>query len=142
MRPKKVVIHVCGNEQDASVLRFLLQTHALRVVTAATPAEALAAYGRLQPDLALVDMELGGVDLVRRLKALAPYIPLLVLAAGPAEAYAATVAGADMAITQRNLSALELLERIKVMSARKRGPRRGSPAAIRIGDALRKVPAA
>jgi DNA-binding response OmpR family regulator len=34
--------------------------------------------------------------------------------------------GADALLTKKNCSPQELLERIKVMSARKRGPRKGS----------------
>jgi hypothetical protein len=36
------------------------------------------------------------------------------------------MSGADATLAKKNLSAQELLEKIKVMSARKRGPRKGS----------------
>jgi len=52
------------------------------------------------------------------------YVPMLLLADGQAAGGEIHVADAVMA--RKGCSSLELLERVKVMSARKRGPRKGA----------------
>jgi CheY-like chemotaxis protein len=65
-----------------------------------------------------------GNQLVDRLKQIAPHIPMILL--GDAQKMGGEIYTADALLTKRNCSPHELLERIKVMSVRKRGPRKGA----------------
>jgi CheY-like chemotaxis protein len=68
--------------------------------------------------------QMNGNQLVDRLKQLAPHIPMILL--GDPQKMGSDLHAADVLLAKKNCSAQELLERIKVMSARKRGPRKGS----------------
>lgn len=132
MRPKKIILCVDDNEQELSVLKFMLATNGYRVLSATNGQEAIAIFASTpQIDLVLTDTnmpQMNGKQLVERLKRLASHVPMILL--GDAQAGAPAGAGeihlADALLTKKNCSSQELLERIKVMSARKRGPRKGA----------------
>jgi two-component system, OmpR family, response regulator CpxR len=127
MRPKKIILCVNGNEQELSVLKFMLTTNGYKVVSAATGQEAIGAFSSTQVDLVLVEMHLpqmSGDQLVHRLKKIAAHVPMILL--GDPQAAGGEIHVADALLAKRNCSSMELLERIKVMSARKRGPRKGT----------------
>ena len=126
MRPKKVILCVDDNEQELSILKFLLTTHGYKVVSANTGQEAISVFSGLQVDLVLASYglpQMNGGQLVDRLKRVAPHVPMMLL--GDPQA-ANQIHVADAMVARKNCSPLELLERIKVMSARKRGPRKGA----------------
>ena len=126
MRPTKVILCVDENEQELSILKFLLTTHGYKVVSAVTGQEAIGVFSGLQVDLVLASCgipQMNGGQLVDRLKRIAPHVPMILL--GDAQA-ASQIHVADAMVARKNCSPLELLERIKVMSARKRGPRKGA----------------
>jgi two-component system, OmpR family, response regulator CpxR len=132
MRPKKVILCVDDNEQELSVLKFMLATNGYRVVSACTGQEAIGIFAVTQVDLVLSDFampQMDGSQLVSRLKQIAGHVPMILL--GDPQKMGSEMHAADALLPKRNCSAQELLERIKVMSARKRGPRKG---------ALRMVP--
>ena len=54
------------------------------------------------------------------------HVPMILL--GDAQAMDGEIHAADAVLARKSCSSLELLERIKVMSARKRGPRKGAHA--------------
>jgi CheY-like chemotaxis protein len=128
MRPKKVILCVDDNEQDLSVLRFMLSTNGYRVLAASNGQEAIAAFATApQIDLVLADAhmpQMSGGQLVERLKRMAAHVPMMLL--GDAPSVTGEIHAADAMVARKNCSTQELLERIKVMSARKRGPRKGS----------------
>lgn len=128
MRPKKVILCVDDNENDLSVLKFMLQTNGYRVLTATNGQEAIAVFASQQQiDLVLTDTQMpqmSGRQLVERLKRMAAHVPMILLA--DAQAGGGEIHVADAMLARRNCSSQELLERIKVMSARKRGPRKGA----------------
>jgi DNA-binding response OmpR family regulator len=68
--------------------------------------------------------QMNGDQLVKRLKQIAAHIPMILL--GDPHKMGDSLHGADALLAKKNCSPQELLERIKVMSARKRGPRKGS----------------
>jgi len=126
MRPKKVILCVDDNEQDLSVLKFMLSTNGYRVLSANNGPEAIALFGDHLVDLVLADAampHMNGDQLIRRLKQMAGHVPM-VLMADP-QKMDGQIHGADAVIAKKTCTAFELLERIKVMSARKRGPRKG-----------------
>jgi CheY-like chemotaxis protein len=127
MRPKKIILCVDDNEQELSVLKFMLATNGYRVVSATSGQEAIGLFAGIQVDLVLADFampHMNGGQLMDRLKQIAPHIPMILL--GDPQRIGGEMHAADAVMTKRNCSAQELLERIKVMSARKRGPRKGS----------------
>jgi two-component system response regulator CpxR len=127
MRPKKVILCVDDNEQELSVLKFMLATNGYRVVSALNGQEAINIFAVSQVDLVLADFtmpQMSGNQLVDRLKRMAPHVPMILL--GDPQRMGSEMHAADALLGKRNCSPQELLERIKLMSARKRGPRKGS----------------
>jgi two-component system, OmpR family, response regulator CpxR len=128
MRPKKVILCVDHNEQELSVLKFMLKTNGYKVLTATNGQEAIAAFTSVpQVDLVLADSRMPQVSvrqLVERLKRMAGHLPVILL--GEVQGAGAEIYAADALMVRKNCSIQELLERIKVMSARKRGPRKGT----------------
>ncbi len=126
MRPKKVILCVDENEQDLSVLSFMLSTNGYRVLSATKAREAEELFGENQVDLVLADFSRPnstGDQLVHRLKQSAQHVPMILLA-DPSRMNG-QIHAADALLARKACSPMELLERIKVMSARKRGPRKG-----------------
>jgi two-component system response regulator CpxR len=132
MRPKKVILCVDDNEQILSVRTFLLETRGYRVLTAPNSSEALEILGRIVPgtlDLLIADLLLPGMDgneLVRRAKQMHPALPTLIVS-GTVNSYDRALA-ADAFLPKGAASPAELLERIRVLVARKRGPKKHVPA--------------
>lgn len=128
MRPKKVILCVDDNEQELSVLKFMLETNGYRVLAASNGQEAIAVFATApQIDLVLADTSLpqmSGMQLAERLKRIRSHVRMLLLADG--QAASGEIHVADAVLARKNCSSLELLERVKVMSARKRGPRKGA----------------
>jgi CheY-like chemotaxis protein len=133
MRPKKVILCVDSNEQVLSVRTFLLETRGYRVLTAANAQQALEVIEQHVPgtlDLLITDLLLTGVDgneLARRAKQLHPLLPTLIVS-GTVHALDRALA-ADAFLPKGASSASELLERIRVLVARKRGPKKQIPPA-------------
>jgi CheY-like chemotaxis protein len=127
MRPKKIILCVDDNEQELSVLKFMLATNGYRVVSANNGQDAISIFAELAVDLVLSDFampQMNGDQLVGRLKQIASHVPMILL--GDPHKMGDNVHGADALLAKKNCSPQELLERIKIMSARKRGPRKGS----------------
>lgn len=87
------VLIVPGDAESATGLRMLLGRHGfVTVEEVPSPRDALTAFQALRPDLVLLDLELPGADGIAVLRALreavpeASYLPILVLASGPAAA--------------------------------------------------------
>jgi CheY-like chemotaxis protein len=127
MRPKKVILCVDDNEQELSVLKFMLATNGYRVVSATNGQEAIGIFAGTPVDLVLADYampQMDGNQLVDRLKQIAPHVPMILL--GDPQKMGGEIHAADALLAKKNCSTQELLERIRLMSARKRGPRKGS----------------
>ena len=127
MRPKKIILAVNGNEQELSVLAFMLSTNGYRVLSAANGEEAAGLLAENPIDLVLTYDGMphwNGGQIVSRLKEIASHVPMILLC-DPVRV-AAQPHAADALLPKKNCTPLELLERVKNMSARKRGPRKGS----------------
>jgi CheY-like chemotaxis protein len=123
-----VILCVDDNEQELSVLKFMLATNGYRVLAASNGQEAIAVFATApQIDLVLADTtmpQMSGGQLVERLKRMRSHVPMILL--GDAQTANGELHVADAVLARKNCSTQELLERIKVMSARKRGPRKGA----------------
>jgi two-component system response regulator CpxR len=130
MRPKKTILCVDDNEQTLSVRKFLLETRGYRVYTAINGHDAIALFSSTQIDLVLTDLGLPQMDgnmLIGHLKEISPDIPMILTSdtvrAGERSHRA------DAFLAKGCCTPTELIERIRVMSARKRGPRKAVHAA-------------
>jgi two-component system, OmpR family, response regulator CpxR len=126
MRPKKVILCVDDNEQELSVLKFMLTTNGYRVLAATNGQDAIALFADNQVDLVLSDHampQMSGDQLVHKLKQIASHVPMVIL--GDPQKMNGQIHGADALLPKKTCSPQELLERVKIMSARKRGPRKG-----------------
>jgi len=127
MRPKKIILCVNDNEQELSVMSFMLNTNGYRVVPATNGLDAIELFSGMQVDLVLADYtmpQMNGNQLVNRLKQIASHVPMILL--GDPQSMGGQIHVADALIAKKQCSPQDLLERIKIMSARKRGPRKGS----------------
>jgi two-component system, OmpR family, response regulator CpxR len=131
MRPKKTILCVDDNEQVLSVRCFLLETRGYRVIAAQTAQEALEVLERSAPgslDLVLCDLlmpQMDGNELVRRAKQLHPGLPAMIVS-GTVNAFDRAL-HADVFLPKGASSPAEMIERIRVLVARKRGPKKAIP---------------
>jgi len=138
MRPKKTILCVDDNEQILSVRTFLLETRGYRVVTALTAQQALEFLERALPgtvDLILCDLlmpQMDGNELVRRAKQLHPGLPAMIVSGTVNSLDRAGCA--DVFLPKGACSSAEVIERIRVLVARKRGPKKVvAPSAPALG---------
>jgi CheY-like chemotaxis protein len=129
MRPKKTILCVDDNEQILSVRAFLLETRGGYKVSAVTnPKEALEIIANALPgtlDLLLCDLlmpSMDGNELVRRAKELNPNLPAMIVS-GTVTSFE-RASRADAFLPKGACSPIELLERIRILVTRKRGPRK------------------
>ncbi len=125
MRPRKTILCVDDNEQALSVRKFMLETRGYRVLTAHTAAEALELFASGNVDLVLSDLimpQMDGNELVRRMKSMSPEVPTIILSGSVKNFERAS--SADAFLPKGACTPLEVLERIRMMIARKRGPRK------------------
>lgn len=128
MRPKKTILCVDSNEQSLSVRTFLLETRGYRVISALSSQHALEVVEQSIPgsiDLLLCDLlmpQMDGNELVRRAKQLHPFLPSMIVS-GTVNAFDRAI-NADVFLPKGASSAAEMIERIRVLVARKRGPKK------------------
>jgi CheY-like chemotaxis protein len=126
MRPKKTILCVDDNEQALSVRKFMLETRGYRVLTAGGSEQALEVFREGGIDLVLSDLimpYMDGNELVRRMKELAPEVPTILISGSVKQFDRAN--RADAFLPKGACSPVEVLERIRLMVARKRGPKKG-----------------
>jgi two-component system response regulator CpxR len=137
MRPKKIILCVDDNEQVLSVRTFLLETRGYRVIQAPTAQEALEVIQQAAPgaiDLLLCDLlmpQMDGNELVRRAKQLHPSMPAMIVS-GTVNAADRAIC-ADVFLPKGASSPAEMIERIRVLVARKRGPKKAVAAQPAMG---------
>jgi two-component system response regulator CpxR len=131
MRPRKLILCVEDNEQILSVRKFLLETRGYRVVAFSNGAEALEYIQSALPgsiDLLLSDLvlpQMDGNELVRRAKQIMPGLPALITS-GTVTGYD-RAAAADAFLPKGACTPAEVLDRIRILVARKRGPKKQMP---------------
>ena len=128
LRPKKTILCVDGNETVLSVRTFLLETRGYRVLSARSSNEALELLERLLPgslDLILCDLvmpQMDGNELVRRAKQLHPGLPAMIIS-GTVNSFDRALC-ADVFLPKGAATPAEMIERIRILVARKRGPKK------------------
>ena len=137
MRPRKSVLCVDANEQRLSIRALVLDTRGYRVITACCFKEAVAilaaavpnAFDALVTEFAL-DSKDGGDAIARYAKQLHPETRVLILSS---ESKVFQNTAADVFLPKGCDSAAEILEYLRVLVARKRGPKKALRAVV---DAL------
>lgn len=134
MRPKKVILCVDDNDQALSVRKFILETRGYRVLTANCAEQAIELYDHGKVDLVITDLVMphcNGNDLISRLKEIAPWVPAM-LVSGSIKQFDPT-SRADAFLPKGACSPQELLERVRVLLVRKRGPKKSTHAPVLAG---------
>ncbi len=130
MTVKKTILCV-DDEQSLSIQKVTLQTRGYRVVTCNTAVEAMEIFGHGGVDLVLSNVTLpdsSATDLVERIKALSPEVPVILLSGHMRMFH--TDAPVDLLLRKGTYAQAELLERIRLLLVKRRGPRRAPPPAI------------
>src|SRR5215467_11352298 len=130
MRPKRTILCVDDNEQALSIRKLMLETRGYRVIACSGGAQALEAFRAGGVDLVLTDLlmpELDGATLVGKLKEASPETPVI-LFSGKVKAYEKE-SRADVFLPKGMYAPVELLERIRLLLVKKRGPKR-APASV------------
>ena len=129
MRAKKTILCVDDNEQALSIRKVVLETRGYRVIACSSGRSALEAFEKGGVDLVLSDCtmpEMDGAELVERIKTRSPATPAI-LFSGRVKVYEKETR-ADVFLSKGMYGPAELLERIRQLLARKRGPKRAAPA--------------
>lgn len=128
MKPKKTILCVDDNEQLLSIRKVILETRGYRVVTANNARQALEIFKAGQVDLVLTDLvmpEVDGTELIDKIKAISPNTPAI-LFSGKIRIFERDTR-ADVFLPKGMYAPAELLERIRLLLVRKRGPKRVEP---------------
>jgi CheY-like chemotaxis protein len=128
MKPKRTILCVDDNEQSLSIRKVLLETRGYRVLTCTSGEQALELFKKHPVDLVLTDLIMPGVDgakLIDEIKTISPHTPAVLLSSR-VKVYADT--RADAFFPKGTAIPADLLERIRLLLVRKRGPKRATAA--------------
>jgi DNA-binding response OmpR family regulator len=132
MTVKKTILCV-DDEHNLSIHKVTLETRGYRVMTCNSAAEALNILARCAVDLVMSNVDLPDApspELVRRIKAHSADIPVVLLSSRTRVFH--TDAPVDLLLRKGTYAQAELLEHMRLLLTKRRGPRRTatSPAAI------------
>jgi CheY-like chemotaxis protein len=125
MKPKRTILCVDDNEQTLSIRKVMLETRGYRVLASSKAEDALELFKGGGVDLVLTDLVMPGFDgtrLIDEIKAISPETPAILLS-GKVRIYDRDTK-ADVFLPKGMYAPAELLERIRVLLIRKRGPKR------------------
>jgi two-component system, OmpR family, response regulator CpxR len=125
MRPKRTILCVDDNEQALSIRKLMLETRGYRVLACTSGYQALEAFKQGGVDLVLSDLQMPGLDgaaLVQKIKEISSATPAI-LFSGKTRLYDKDL-HADVFLPKGMYAPIELLERIRIMLVKKRGPKR------------------
>jgi two-component system, OmpR family, response regulator CpxR len=126
MKPKRTILCVDDNEQSLSIRKVLLETRGYRVAAFTRGEDALEHFRKGGVDLVITDLLMPGLDgaaLIQCIKDLSPVTPTILLSS-KMRAYDGSMR-ADVFLAKGMFAPAELLERIRILLVRKRGPKRG-----------------
>jgi CheY-like chemotaxis protein len=125
MKPKRTILCVDDDERSLSIRKIMLETRGYRVLTSCDPDQAIALVQGGNVDLVLADLmmpKMSGAKMIDEMKAISPQTPAI-LFSGVVK-YCAEETHADVFLPKGTYAPVELLERIRIMLVRKRGPKR------------------
>ncbi len=124
MKPKRTILCVDDHEQSLSIRKIMLETRGYRVIACSNGQEALECFRKGGIDLVLTDLVMPGLDgtkLIEAIKAISPQTPAILLS-GKVKIYDRDTQ-ADIFLPKGMYAPVELLERIRLLLVRKRGPK-------------------
>jgi CheY-like chemotaxis protein len=125
MKPKRTILCVDDNEQSLSIRKIMLETRGYRVLAFSDAQQALNRFTQGGVDLVLTDLVMPGLDgskLVQTVKDMSPQTPAILLSGKVKISDQET--GADVFLAKGMYAPADLLERIRLLLVRKRGPKR------------------
>jgi len=125
MKPKKTILCVDDNDQLLSIRKVILETRGYRVMSCANGREAVDVFKGGGIDLVLTDLampEMDGSELIEQIKKLSPETPAI-LFSGKIRIYERSNR-ADVFLPKGMFDPMELMERIRLLLVKKRGPKR------------------
>jgi len=125
MKPKRTILCVDDNEQSLSHRKIVLETRGYRVASFTRGEDALGRFLQGGIDLVIADMAMPGLDgpqLISRIKDACPQTPAILISS-KVRIYDHD-SRADVFLTKGMYSPADLLERVRQLLVRKRGPKR------------------
>jgi CheY-like chemotaxis protein len=131
MRPRKVILYVNSNDSELSVVKYMLNIKGYKPLVASNAQECLALF----PTVPVIDLvvivdeasylngQMTSQKLVEKIKRINPYTPIIVLVTDIKSGE--PVHTADALMVWKRCSTAQFMEHIRLMSMRKRGPRKG-----------------
>jgi len=145
MKPKRTILCVDDDERSLSIRKVILETRGYRVLTCSEPEAAIDLMKCGGIDLVLTDLmmpKLNGARLIDELKAISPDTPALLFSGSVTCCTEEHLA--DVWLPKGEFAPMELLERIRVLLIRKRGPKRSinlpQPPRIVVGNSFSEKP--
>jgi two-component system, OmpR family, response regulator CpxR len=139
MKPKRTILCVDDNEQTLSHRKIMLETRGYRVASFSRGEDAVERFKQGGIDLVITDMAMPGLDgpqLIATVKNISPQTPAILISS-KVRIYDHE-SQADVFLAKGMYNPADLLERIRLLLVRKRGPKRIQPrpsAARQIGAA-------
>ena len=127
MKPKRTILCVDDDERSLSIRKIMLETRGYRVITCCDPDQAIQIMKSGGIDLILADLMMpkrSGAQLVNELKAISPPTPAILFSG--AVKFCTEECRAELFLPKGSYAPAELLETIRTLLIRKRGPKRAS----------------
>jgi CheY-like chemotaxis protein len=128
MKPKRTILCVDDNEQTLSHRKIMLETRGYRVLSFSRGEEAVERFKQGGIDLVITDMAMPGLDgpqLIATVKKISPQTPAILISS-KVRIYDHE-SQADVFLAKGMYAPADLLERIRLLLVRKRGPKRMQP---------------
>ena len=125
MKPKRTILCVDENEQSLSHRKIMLETRGYRVAAFTRGEDALVRFAAGGIDLVIADMAMPGLDgpqLIAKIKDLSPQTPAILISS-KVRIYDHD-SRADVFLTKGTYLPADLLERVRQLLVRRRGPKR------------------
>jgi DNA-binding response OmpR family regulator len=133
MRPRKVVLCVAASEQKLSIQRFVLETWGYRVLGALSAGDAQRILQGAEPDsinLMIVHLTIAGSEaLLEAAVEAQPEIHTVAMSAKPDQDHNCR---ADVFLPEAFSCSAEMHERLRFLSAKKRGPKKKPVEPVRL----------
>jgi len=125
MKPKRTILCVDDNEQSLSHRKIMLETRGYRVANFSRGEDAMTRFSQGGIDLVIAGMTMPGLDgpqFIAKIKELSPQTPAILISS-KVRIYDHD-SKADVFLTKGMYAPADLLERVRVLLVRKRGPKR------------------
>jgi two-component system response regulator CpxR len=125
MKPKRTILCVDDNQQSLSHRKVMLETRGYRVANFTRGEDAMARFAEGGIDLVIAAMAMPGLDgpqLIAKIKELSPHTPAILISS-KVRIYEHD-SKADVFLTKGMYAPADLLERVRLLLVRKRGPKR------------------